>query len=211
MAVHFFDPIALQWDHALERLRAAVEDAPDGYSRYGPCAHVIERRTMHDMLVRLYDLPSLEEAMAAIAGHRVTVRRALAPERQAVLDWVRTHFASSAAEVGGAFERVPATCFIAIRDRETVGFACHDVTCRNFFGPEGVAATERGRGIGRALLLAALHAQHAQGYAYAIIGGVGPAEFYAKTVGAVPIAGSTPGIYADVLPYMKKAGHQKDS
>jgi len=45
------------------------------------------------------------------------------------------------------------------------------------------------------LLLSALHAQRAQGYAYSIIGGVGPAGFYATTVGAVPIEGSTPGIY----------------
>jgi hypothetical protein len=53
--------------------------------------------------------------------------------------------------------------------------------------------------LGRALLLAVLHAQRAQGYAYAIIGGVGPAEFYARNVGAIPIAGSTPGIYAGML------------
>jgi len=37
------------------------------------------------------------------------------------------------------------------------------------------------------------------GYAYSIIGGVGPAGFYAEAVGAVPIAGSTPGIYARML------------
>jgi len=155
---------------------------------------------MHDMLVRLYALPDLDEAMAACAARGVAIRRALAPERPAVVDWVRAHFASSAAEVETAFAQVPARCFIAVRDSIMLGFACYDVTCPNYFGPEGVAAGERGRGIGRALLLAALHAQRAQGYAYAIIGGVGPAEFYAKTVGAVAIAGSTPGIYAGVLP-----------
>ena len=37
------------------------------------------------------------------------------------------------------------------------------------------------------------------GYAYGIIGGVGPAEFYAKTVGATLIPDSTPGIYTDML------------
>ena len=58
---------------------------------------------------------------------------------------------------------------------------------------------ERGKGIGRALLLSALHAQRAQGYGYSIIGGVGPAEFYAKAVGAVVIADSTPGIYDGML------------
>lgn len=154
---------------------------------------------MHDMLVRLYALPALDDALAAIARDGVTVRRALAAERPAVLEWLASGFASSAAEVETAFAQVPANCFIALRGQAILGFACHDVTCPNFFGPEGVAASERGKGIGRALLLSALHAQRARGYAYAIIGGVGPAEFYAKTVGAVPIAGSTPGIYGGMV------------
>jgi GNAT superfamily N-acetyltransferase len=154
---------------------------------------------MHDMLVRLYALPGLDEALAACATRGVTVRRALAPEKPAVVAWVHAHFAGSAAEVEAAFAQVPVTCFIAVRGDAMLGFACHDVTCRNFFGPEGVAAAERGRGVGRTLLLSALHAQRARGYAYAIIGGVGPAEFYARTVGAVAIAGSTPGIYAGRL------------
>jgi GNAT superfamily N-acetyltransferase len=154
---------------------------------------------MHDMLVRLYALPPLEPALAACASRGVAVRRALAPERGIVTEWVRTHFASSAAEVEAAFAHMPVRCFVAVRDGAVQGFACHDVTCRNFFGPEGVAAAERGRGIGRALLLAALHAQRARGYAYAIIGGVGPAAFYAKSAGAVDIAESTPGVYADLL------------
>jgi predicted N-acetyltransferase YhbS len=94
---------------------------------------------------------------------------------------------------------MPIACFIAVREGSILGFACHDATARNFFGPEAVAEAERGRGIGRALLLAALHAQREQGYAYSIIGGVGPADFYAKTVGAIPITGSTPGIYAELL------------
>ena len=89
--------------------------------------------------------------------------------------------------------------FIAVRGDAMLGFACFDVTCRNYFGPEGVAMGERGHGIGSALLLAALHAQRAQGYAYAIIGGVGPAEFYTKTVGAIAIPDSTPGIYSTFL------------
>ena len=59
--------------------------------------------------------------------------------------------------------------------------------------------TQRGRGIGKALLLAALNAMRESGYAYAIIGGVGPAEFYEKAVGAVLIEGSSPGIYRGLL------------
>jgi hypothetical protein len=155
---------------------------------------------MHDMLVRLYDLPSLPDALAAAACHGVAIRRALAPEKDAVIAWVRTQFASSVAEVEAAYCRMPIACFVAVRDAHLVGFACYDATCPNFFGPEGVGEQERGKGVGRALLLSALHAQRSQGYAYAIIGGVGPADFYAKVVGAVPIAGSTPGIYAGMLP-----------
>lgn len=154
---------------------------------------------MYDMLVRLYDLPSLEAALAQVASHRVIVKRAIAPDTPAILAWVGAHFATSVPEVQVALSQVPARIFVALRDGAMVGFACHDVTALNFFGPEGVAAPERGKGIGRALLLAALHAQRAQGYAYAIIGGVGPAAFYEKAVGAVPIAASTPGVYAHRL------------
>jgi len=154
---------------------------------------------MHDMLVRLYAIPSADDALAACARRGVTVRRALTPERPAVIGWVRAHFASSAPEVEAAFAHLPVRCFVAVRNDAVVGFACHDVTCRNFFGPEGVAEGERGCGIGRALLLCALHAQRAQGYAYAIIGGVGPAGFYEKAVGAVAIPDSTPGIYGGML------------
>jgi GNAT superfamily N-acetyltransferase len=150
---------------------------------------------MHDMLVRLYALPGLDAALDELARRGITIRRAIAPQKPAVLGWVRERFAGSVAEVETAFGQVPVTCFVALRDSALVGFACYDVTARNFFGPEGVDAADRGHGIGRALLLSALHAQRAQGYAYAIIGGVGPAEFYAKTVGAVAIEGSTPGIY----------------
>jgi len=38
---------------------------------------------------------------------------------------------------------------------------------------------------------------------YAIIGGIGPAAFYEKTVGAVLIENSTSGIYKDFLSSLK--------
>src|SRR5262249_36582770 len=91
------------------------------------------------------------------------------------------------------------SCFIATASGELRGFACYESTRRNFFGPMGVAAPARGEGIGSALLLGCLHAMAGLGYAYAIIGGVGPAEFYPRVVGATEIEGSTPGIYRDRL------------
>jgi len=154
---------------------------------------------MSDMLVKLWELPPLEPALAACARDGTTVRRALAPEKPIVLDWMRRSFAAWTAEVDVAFARLPVACFVALRNGALVGFACHDAIAPDFFGPTGVDEAARGRGIGRALALAALHALEAQGYAYAIVGGVGPAAFYAKAFGATEIPGSSPGLYAGML------------
>lgn len=154
---------------------------------------------MADMLVKLYELPQLEPARAACQAQGVVVRGALAPERPPLHRWLTEHFPYWVEEGDASFARMPVACVLALRDREILGFACYDVIRKNFFGPTGVLESERKTGIGRALLLAALHAQRSQGYAYAIIGGVGPAEYYAKAVGAVMIDGSTPGIYDGLL------------
>jgi predicted N-acetyltransferase YhbS len=63
----------------------------------------------------------------------------------------------------------------------------------------GVREDMRGRGIGKALLLACLWGLREMGYVYGIIGGVGPVKFYQHTVGAIEIPDSTPGIYEDRL------------
>ncbi len=154
---------------------------------------------MPDLLVKLYQLPPIEPVLAQVGADGVTLRRALAPEKPQVLAWVGSHWPVWGPEVEVAFSRLPVSCVIALRNEALVGFACHDVTCRNFFGPEGVIDAEQGRGIGRALLLSVLHAQHAQGYAYSVIGAAGPVDFYVKSVGAMPIAGSDPGLYAGML------------
>jgi len=155
---------------------------------------------MHDMLARLYDLPDPASRVAALHDFGIDVLRALAPERHLVVSWVRQHFGEGwASECEVSFGRLPISCFRAQRGQEVLGFACYDATAKAFFGPSGVLERERRQGIGTALLLVTLHAMAAEGYAYAIIGGVGPAEFYSKAVGAVLIAGSTPGIYANLL------------
>jgi GNAT superfamily N-acetyltransferase len=155
---------------------------------------------MPDMLVKLYELPDLNTSLSDLQAAGITIRRAIAPEKYLVLDWVRQNFSSAwAAECDVAFANHPVSCFIAIQNATLVGFACHDATCRNFFGPTGVLPDLRGRGVGKALLLACLHAMAHQGYAYAIIGAARPVDFYVKTVGAVPIEGSSPGIYRGLL------------
>jgi hypothetical protein len=154
---------------------------------------------MSDMLVRLYALPDLAPALERVGAAGVTVRSARTPEKPAVLAWMDAHFPMWTREVEVTLGRLPITCVLAVRGQDLLGFACWDTVARNFFGPTAVLESERRKGIGLALLLAALHAQKAQGYAYAIIGGVGPAEYYAKTVGAVMIEESQPGIYDGLL------------
>jgi GNAT superfamily N-acetyltransferase len=152
---------------------------------------------MADMLVRLYALPDPAAAIARAERSGVHIRRAEHCERERLVAFVRATFGDGwVAECLAAFGRQPIGCFVAVRGDAIRGFACHDVTRRNFFGPAGVAPDDRGRGTGAALTLAALAAMREAGYAYAIIGGVGPAAFYARIAGAVPIEGSTPGIYA---------------
>src|SRR5437899_10344218 len=155
---------------------------------------------MHDMLVRLYDLPDETSRLAALHGAGIEVRRALAPERHVVGSWVRQQFGDAwASECEAAFARQPISCFRAQRGQEVLGFACYDTTAKAFFGPTGVLERERRHGIGTALLLVTLRAMAAEGYAYAIIGGAGPADFYAQAVAAGPSGRSRRGEYANLL------------
>ena len=150
---------------------------------------------MPDMLVNLLRLPPLGPELEG-----VVVRRAQPWELSQVRAFVARAFSESwADEISVGFAHQPVTVYVAAREGRLVGFAAYECTRRNFFGPTGVVEGERGRGVGRALLLAALWGLREMGYAYAIIGGVGPAEFYARAVGATLIPDSTPGVYADPL------------
>ncbi len=155
---------------------------------------------MPDMLVNLLRLPPVAPALEELRGGGLLVRRARPWELRQVREFVAGHFSESwADEISVGLARQPVTVFVALREGRLVGFAAYECTRRNFFGPTGVIEDERGRGLGRALLLAALRGLRELGYAYAVIGGVGPAEFYERAVGARLIPDSSPGIYADPL------------
>lgn len=152
-----------------------------------------------DMLVKLYALPEGAET-AVPHDEGVVIRRAMAPDMLRVVDFVKTLSGVSAAgECTVCFQGHPITCYIATRGKEIVGYACYNATAPDFFGPTAVLPEERGRGIGRALLLRSLVSLREMGYGYAIIGGVAPKAFYEKTVGAMLIPDSTPALYKDFL------------
>jgi len=147
---------------------------------------------MADLLVNPLKLPAFEPD--------ARVRRAQPFELTPVLRFVETNFSRAwADEISVGFARQPISVFVATIDRELVGFAAYECTRRGFFGPTGVIPPARAHGIGKALLLASLAALREMGYVYAIIGAAGPVHFYQKTVGAIIIPDSSPGLYTDLL------------
>ncbi|MDF0715771.1 hypothetical protein PY092_06405 [Muricauda sp. 334s03] len=156
---------------------------------------------MQDMLVRLLDLPDISfEEKNLFEKEGIIFKRPIAPEKSIVVDWVNKHFSKNwADETEAAFSALPVNCFIAQRDQQILGFACFESTAKNFFGPTGVLANQRGKGIGKILLVKSLLGLKEMGYAYAIIGGVGPAAYYEQVVNAKIIEKSEKSIYQNLL------------
>src|SRR5207244_11785328 len=151
---------------------------------------------MPDMLVNLLKLPSLDR----LNDEGINILRAQPFEITPVREFIEQNFSLAwADEISVGFANKPVSVVIATRDVQVIGFAGYECTRKAFFGPTGVAEHERGRGIGTALLIACLWGLRELGYVYAVIGGAGPTNFYERSVGAIVIPDSEPGIYADLL------------
>lgn len=157
---------------------------------------------MPDMLVKLYDLPDSSEKYKELEEKGIRIIRPMTPNKTKVVEWVREQFGDGwADEISTAFTRFPVSCFIAydVNEKKILGFAGYDCTYRDFFGPTGVDESARGKGIGGALFLRCMESMRDEGYAYAVIGSAGPVDFYKKTVGAIVIENSSPGIYKELI------------
>jgi GNAT superfamily N-acetyltransferase len=155
---------------------------------------------MPDLLVNLLKLPPLQPSIDEMQAAGVNIRRAQPFEITPVRRFIEQNFSAAwADEVSVGFAHKPVTVYIATRDGHVIGFAGYECTRKAFFGPTGVVESERGRGVGKALLIAALWGLRELGYVYGIIGHAGPIEFYQEAVGAVVIPDSDPGIYEDLL------------
>ena len=151
---------------------------------------------MPDLLVNLLKLPE----RLRLSDPDVNIRRAQPFEITPVREFIKSNFSAAwADEISVGFANQPVTVFIATRASRVVGFAGYECTRKAWFGPTGVAPSERNRGIGKALLIESLWGLCDLGYVYGIIGGAGPIEFYQQAVGATIIPDSAPGIYTDPL------------
>ena len=160
---------------------------------------------MPDMLVNLLKLPSNETLLSSLRESGIIIRRARPYEITRVREFVEHNFATTwADEISVGYANKPVSVYIAIQDGEVVGFGAYECTQRAFFGPTGVLESLRGRGVGKALLLACLWGLKEMGYVYGIIGGAGPTEFYAAVAGATVIPDSVPGAYAEPLKRMEE-------
>lgn len=152
---------------------------------------------MPDMLVNLYQLPDSTEIMKKMEEEGIRIIRALSPDMHKVLDFIEQEFGKGwRSEVTGSFFQTPISCYIAVKDREIIGFACYDGTARGYFGPTGVKESLRGKGIGQALLLKCLEGQKEVGYGYSIIGWAGPVGFYERFCNAKVIPDDRPNVYS---------------
>ncbi|MBA3356345.1 MAG: GNAT family N-acetyltransferase [Pyrinomonadaceae bacterium] len=155
---------------------------------------------MPDLLVNLLKLPSLEPDVVRMEKAGVLIRRAQPFEITLVRSFVEEHFSVAwADEISVGFANKPVSIYIAVLEKQIVGFAAYECTRKTFFGPTGVAELLRGLGVGRALMIASLWGLKELGYVYGIIGGAGPIDFYEKAVGAIVIPGSDHGIYTNLL------------
>ena len=149
------------------------------------------------MLARLYDLPDAAPHEKRMAAGGFQVRRAEPWDRSRLQAFAGQNLGDLwALEADRAFNYTPITAHVALQAGEIVGFAVFECTRRGYFGPTGVREDLRGSGLGGLLLLRCLESMREMGYGYAVIGGVGPAEFYERLVGAFVIPGSDPGVYA---------------
>ena len=157
-----------------------------------------------DMLVNLsrLDYKHFDEREKTLLESRgVRIIRPLSPSFYKVSAFIRETFSEGwESETTAAYYNKPVSVFVAAdNEKKIIGFACYDATARGFFGPTGVHSDYRSQGIGAALIRRCMQDMWEQGYGYAVIGGAGPTEFYAKTVKAIEIPDDKPSVYSRML------------
>ena len=151
-----------------------------------------------DLIVNLYNLPDNTDPRPKMEAQGIYIKRAVSPDKTEILDFIRREFSNGwADEAEKAIFNCPSSCYIAVHDHKVVGFACYDSVALGYYGPLGVAASMRKKGIGEALTSCCLSAMREKGYGYIIIN-AGPVEYYIKHLNA-QVIGDHKGIYTNMI------------
>ncbi len=157
---------------------------------------------MTDMLVNLYMERDVQDK-SIFENEYVSIKRALAIDKEEICKFVKENFTEICPgwvdECASTLYRQPTSCFIAVKEKKIVGFACYDSTAKGTVGPMGVSSEFRKKGIAKSLLNNCLEAMTMEGYSYAIIGWVSSTEFYEKACGAMALPENFPGIYSRMI------------
>jgi GNAT superfamily N-acetyltransferase len=155
---------------------------------FATCSFLEETADLPDLLVPLFDLPQLEKP------DEFRIGKPPSHQSHIVLAFIADSFSIGwKAEASVAFGSVPPTIVTALDEssERIAGFCCWDCTAKGFLGPIGVHDDFRGTGVGRAVVVAALHCMREAGYGYAVIGDAGPVEFFQRICDARIIEGKT--------------------
>ncbi|MDJ0835991.1 MAG: GNAT family N-acetyltransferase [Acidobacteriota bacterium] len=135
----------------------------------------------YNMTVDLTNLPE-----DGLRPNNITIRRAQAADRDLLDRFLARLWPAWRAEAAAAMSRGPIALHLGFVDDQPAGFAAYDSNNpgTGWFGPMGTDPAFRGNGLGRALLLACLRDQRAQGLDKATIPWVGPIAFYHRAVNA---------------------------
>ncbi len=150
---------------------------------------------MTDMLVSLKNLPTTP---ALSSGYNIDIARPW--DSLVLVEWVKENFSEIwASEVLCGLSHQPSRVLVVRKDQSIVGFAGYNITFPGFFGPTGVLESERGNGLGKILLIEAMHRLKLLGHAYAFIGSPGPVDFYQKALNGFLLPNHIEDSYSDPL------------
>lgn len=124
---------------------------------------------------------NLETTELPVASYPFPDVKRATGNRQPVLTFIERHFGKI-----WRFEASRGILFFTERDGAITGFAAHEANNRGlgFFGPTGVAESERGKGLGTKLLLTCLADARRLGHQRVVIPWTDAVGFYAKACGA---------------------------
>ena len=152
-----------------------------------------------DLLLKLYEINDDPKIMERIHENGIEIKRVMPMNTSKVYDFIKDNFAAAWAD-----ESMPSImngdCYVAVKDRELLGFFAIDTPAKGFTGPVGVLPSARRMGISRALGLVGIKAMKNKGYKYAVSGRVHPwfVNVEKSLVGLIPIPKSA-GSYNDMI------------